>query len=398
MTIILGCVLGLIAGVGVYFRERRVGQGLRTGLALAGLTAGTVLGLSHWRARSAMIEVSAKPARRTFLSSMDGAVSRVGAFYAVVLETDLGAQRRKLPVGRAQVVRHQDAVKPHVETLLTRVAADPDYNPSPWLLRLVPGECDGEPRYVIHVRPGTRIEGEIDQAADVVPMADASTEAPKQSAREAELKAKLAAAYWEAEKARAEARRAQAMTPEEREAATRAYEEQKARALAAQEVERKAEEEAIALALREEAEEVAALEGVLEEAKLALGRRNYARAYVLAEQLRSTEDWPQSETLRMGVTEIDTILADYQRRMQQQAAKAAWLAQVRAQQEELARQRSEQQQAAVAAQGSGAPATPLARALGQALSNRRRYCRECGEWFTESRRAHERHCRGYRLD
>ena len=193
--------------------------------------------------------------------------------------------------------------------------------------------------------------------------------------------------------ASADAAEARKATPEQKEAARLAYEAQKARHLVEQEARKRAEAEAEAEALRQEAEETAALEDVLAEAEKACGYRNFARASVLCAQLKGTEDWPQSEKLQMGVARIEAIIQDYVARHQQAQAVAAWQAELTAQRTALLQQ---QVQARAQAQQAGAAVTPLERALGMVGSNRRHYCRECGEYFTGSRREHETVCPGHR--
>jgi len=399
LTVILGCAAGLLAGVGVYFRERRLKQALTTALALAGLTVAMVLALSHWQARAAMVEVRRELVQRTFLAPVQGAVGRTARFYMMVLDTNLGPQRRKVPAERTEVVR-EDGIKPYLETLATTMAADPDYEPGCWLLRMTPSGCDGELRYVIHIGAGTRIEGEElfgTAHGAAAPAGGGLEEERAAEKRETRLKAALAAARREAAAAKADAAEARRATAEEKEAARLKYEAQKARALAEQEAKRKADAEAIAEAERLEAEEIAALEEILAEAEKACGYHQFARASVLCAQLKATEDWPQSEKLRMGVGKIDAIITDYAARQQQARAQAAWLAELSAQRaaQAAAMAKARAQARARAGQGSGA-GTPLERALNLVGTNRRRYCRYCGKWFTESRREHEKHCWPYK--
>jgi len=224
LAIILGYVVAVLAGVGVYFHERVLWKALVYVLVLFGIWTGGLLALSHWQARAVEVDVIQRPTQKMLLAS---------------------------------------------DVEIERVAA-------------------------------------------------------KQ--RETELEAALVAARQEVEDVKAMPRE---LTMEEREAIGLAYMEEKAK------IDAEIEE------LRLSAEEIVALEEVLDTAEKACGYHEFARAYALCEDLKATEGWPQNERLQLGVEKIEAIIQDYCARNQQLQAIAAWKADVAANRAVIAKQRAQ---------------------------------------------------------
>jgi len=99
-----------------------------------------------------------------------------------------------------------------------------------------------------------------------------------------------------------------------------AYEAQKAKVIAEQEVKPEVD------VIDEEAEWITLLEEVLDEARKAQGYYEFARAYMLCEQLKSTDGWPQNEKLQKGVEEIEAKIQDRIARSQKAALQAELIA------------------------------------------------------------------------